>query len=167
MDIYARRGVWPSHNPTSNMKLSSGIMPYSEMRNRGIRPVLGTDGVASNNNLDMMEEMKMAALLQKVNGSPTALPAHEAIRMATEWGAQALGINAGKIEEGYLADIILLRTDVPEMAPMHNWESNVVYAAEGGAVDTVICDGKILMRNREIEGEREVIEKVREIAREF
>ena len=164
MDIYAKRGVWPSHNPASNMKLGSGIMPYSEMRKRGIRPVLGTDGAASNNNLDMMEEMKTAALLQKVSGDPTALPANEAIKMATEWGAQALGINAGKIEEGYLADIILVRTDVPEMVPMHSWESNIVYAAQGSAVDTVICDGKILMRNREIEGEKEVIEKVRELA---
>jgi 5-methylthioadenosine/S-adenosylhomocysteine deaminase len=167
MDIYAKRGVWPSHNPASNMKLGSGIMPYSEMRKREIMPVLGTDGAASNNNLDMMEEMKMAALLQKVSGDPTALPAHEAIRMATEWGAQALGINAGKIEEGYLADIILIRTDIPEMVPMHNWESNIVYSAKGSAVDTVICDGKILMRNRKIKGEEEVIRKAREMAERF
>ncbi len=167
MDIYAEKGVWPSHNPASNMKLGSGIMPYSEMRKRGIRPVLGTDGAASNNNLDMMEEMKMAALLQKVHGDPTALPAHEAIRMATEWGAQALGIRAGRIEEGYLADMILIDTKRPEMTPMHNWESNIVYAAEGSAVDTVICDGKILMRNRKVDGEEEVLEKVREMVIRF
>ncbi len=167
MRIYADRGVWPSHNPASNMKLGSGIMPYTAMRRLGIRPVLGTDGTASNNNLDMMEEMKMAALLQKVSGDPTALPAHEAIKMATEWGAQALGINAGKIGEGYLADIILIRTDIPEMVPMHNWESNVVYSANGSAVDTVICDGKILMRNRKVEGEEEVIEKVRQVVSAF
>ncbi len=167
MKIYAERGVWPSHNPASNMKLGSGTMPYTEMRKKGIMPVLGTDGTASNNNLDMMEEMKMAALLQKVSGDPTALPAHEAIKMATEWGAQALGFNAGKIEEGYLADIILLRTDIPEMVPMHNWESNVVYSANGSALDTVICDGKILMRDRKVKGEEEVIEKVRELVNIF
>ncbi len=168
LNIYAKRGVWPSHNPSSNMKLAVGkAMPYSEMRKRGIKPTLGTDGAASNNNLDMMEEMKTAALLQKLSEDPTALPANEAIRMVTEWGAQALGFKAGKIEEGYLADIILIRTDMPEMVPMHNWESNIVYAANGSAVDTVICDGKILMRDREIKGEKEVLEKAREMARKF
>ena len=167
MDIYAEKGVWPSHNPASNMKLGSGIMPYSEMRRRGIRPVLGTDGAASNNNLDMMEEMKMAALLQKVSGDPTALPAQEAIRMATEWGAMALGIKAGKIEEGYLADIILIDTKLPEMVPMHSPESNIVYSASGSAVNTTICDGRILMRDRKVEGEEEVMEKVRNIVRTF
>ena len=168
IEIYAKRGVWPSHNPASNMKLAVGkAMPYSKMRDEGIKPVLGTDGAASNNNLDMLEEMKIAALLQKLSGDPTALPAHEAIRMAAEWGAQALGFNAGKMEEGYLADIILIRTDIPEMVPMHNWESNVVYSANGSAVDTVICDGNILMKNREIEGEEEVIRKAREMAERF
>ena len=87
--------------------------------------------------------------------------------MATEWGAQALGIKAGRMEEGYLADMILINQKVPEMTPMHNWESNIVYAAEGNSVDTVICDGKILMRNRKVDGEEEVIEKVREMAMRF
>ncbi len=168
MEIYSKRGVWPSHNPSSNMKLAVGkAMPYSSMRKWGIRPTLGTDGAASNNNLDMMEEMKIAALLQKLSGDPTALPAHEAIKMATEWGSLALGFKAGKIEEGYLADIILISTDIPEMVPMHNWESNIVYSANGSAVDTVICDGKILMRNRRIEGEEEVLRKAKEMAERF
>lgn len=168
IEIYAKKGVWPSHNPASNMKLAVGkAMPYTAMRNAGIKPVLGTDGAASNNNLDMLEEMKIAAILQKLSGDPTALPAHEAIKMATEWGAQALGFKAGKIEEGYAADIILIRRDIPEMVPMHSWESNIVYSANGSAVDTVICDGKILMKNRRIEGEEEVIKKVREMAERF
>ncbi len=168
IEIYAKRGVWPSHNPASNMKLAVGrAMPYSRMRKHGIKPVLGTDGAASNNNLDMLEEMKTAALLQKLSGDPTALPAHEALKMATEWGTQALGFNAGKIEEGYLADIILIRSDIPEMTPMHNWESSAVYAANGSAVDTVICDGRTLMRNRRIDGEEEAIRRAREMAERF
>ncbi len=158
--IYRQSGVWPSHSPVSNMKLAVGKnMPYREMRSAGIKPTLGTDGTASNNNLDMFESMKFAALLQKLGGNPTVLPAEETVEMATEWGAMALGFKSGILGEGYPADIILLDTQRPEMTPLHNPFSLVVYSASGSVVDTAICDGQILMYKRAVPGEKEVLEK--------
>ncbi len=160
--IAAKRGIVSVYNPCSNMKLSSGIMPYGQMSRAGCRIALGTDGVASNNNLDMREEMKMASLLAKVQTSdPEMMPASETLRLATRNGAEAFGIDAGEIKTGKLADAVLVRLDDPAMLPLHNFTSNYVYAAGSGLIDTVICDGRILMRNRRVEGEDEIRNDIR------
>ena len=149
--ILAARGVTVSHCPCSNMKLSSGIFPYRLLREAGCRITLGTDGDCSNNNLDMREEMKFAALLAKAgSGDPRTMPAQEALEMATRCGAEAFGIDGGLIAEGKVADALLVRLDDERMQPCHNLVSNWVYAAGSSCIDTVICDGRILMRNREL-----------------
>ena len=146
--ILAARGVTVSHCPCSNMKLASGIFPYKLLHDAGCRITLGTDGDSSNNNLDMREEMKFAALLAKVSsGDPETLPAGEALAMATRNGAEAFGIDAGIIEEGRLADALLVDLHDERMQPLHNLASNWVYAAGSDCIDTVICNGKVLMRH--------------------
>jgi len=169
IDILARNGVAASHCPVSNMKLSiGGVLPYPGMMARGMAVTLGTDGCASNNNLDMFETVKFAALLQKhATNDPTAMPAHEAFRMATGAGAAALRIDAGGIAVGRKADILLIDLKRPEMTPGHDLVSDLVYSANGSCVDTTICDGKVLMLNRKVEGEAEVLEKAAEAARDL
>ena len=145
--ILASRGVTIAHCPCSNLKLASGIFPYKLLHDAGCRIALGTDGDSSNNNLDMREEMKFAALLAKASsGNPEVMPADEALAMATRNGAAAFGIDAGVIQEGKLADALLVRLDDVRMQPCHNLVSNWVYAAGSSCIDTVICNGKILMR---------------------
>ncbi len=162
LDILASRRVTCAHNPCSNMKLSSGTFRIKPFLERGIRVSLGTDGVASNNNLDMREEMKFASLLAKMtSGDPTVLSAAETLKMATQNGAEAFGIHAGKIAEGFLADALLLNLDAPCFAT-GEVVSNFVYAANSTVIDTVICDGKILMENRKIPGEVEISHEFRE-----
>lgn len=147
--ILARRGVTISHCPCSNMKLASGTFPYQMLRAAGCRITLGTDGDSSNNNLDMREEMKFAALLAKsTSGNPETMPAGEALAMATRNGAEAFGIDAGEIREGMLADALLIRLDDERMQPCHNLVSNWVYAAGSSCIDTVLCNGRILMKDR-------------------
>ncbi|ADL57700.1 amidohydrolase family protein [Methanothermobacter sp. KEPCO-1] len=156
MEILSERGVKVSHNPSSNMKLASGISPVPELMGRGVNVSIGTDGAASNNNLDMFEEMKTASLLQKVSlHDPTALPAMDVFRMATVNGAKALGVNSGLIEEGGLADIVVLNTRRPHLTPWRKPASHLVYSASGADVDTVICDGRILL----LEGELKVLDE--------
>ena len=188
--ILAKYDVKISHNPISNMKLAAGIMPYPEMKAAGLTISLGTDGPASNNNLDMFESMKFAAIAQKYSGNdPTVMPAAEAFELASANGARALGLNAGAIEEGMLADIILIDLKRPDLAPNFELEfdgtfntaqnsnltaynsnliANLVYSANGSCVDTTICNGKILMHERKMYGSRlrdedEILEKSREI----
>lgn len=145
--ILASRGVTIAHCPCSNMKLASGIFPYKLLHEAGCRITLGTDGDSSNNNLDMREEMKFAALLAKVSsGDPEVLPAAEALEMATRSGAEAFGLDAGVIREGALADALLVRLDDPRMQPCHNLVSNWVYAAGSSCIDSVICNGNIVMK---------------------
>ena len=147
--ILARRGVTVANCPCSNMKLASGIFPYRLLRDAGCRITLGTDGDSSNNNLDMREEMKFAALLAKVSsGDPEIMPASEALAVATRNGAEAFGIEAGQIREGMLADALLVRLDDERMQPCHNLVSNWVYAAGSSCIDTVLCNGRILMKDR-------------------
>lgn len=150
-DILSARGVTIAHCPCSNQKLASGTFPYKMARNAGCRITLGTDGASSNNNLDMREEMKFAALLAKgASGDPQAMPAAEAMEIATRNGAEAFGIDAGVIAVGKLADAILIRLDDESMQPLHHLVSNWVYAANSSIIDTVICDGRILMQHREL-----------------
>lgn len=143
-DILARRGVTISHCPCSNMKLGSGRFPYELAIGSGCRITLGTDGASSNNNLDMMEEMKFAALLAKVQGSATIAPAEEVFRWATRNGAEAFGLDAGVIAKGKLADAVLLDLANPRMKPCHNLISNVVYSADSSCVKAVLCGGRFI-----------------------
>ncbi|MDD3574744.1 MAG: amidohydrolase family protein [Methanospirillum sp.] len=157
--LLGERGVCVAHNPVSNMKLATGrAMPYHWLREKGVNVCIGTDGCSSNNNLDMLEEMKIAALCQKFFwNSDTLLPAAEALSMGTSRGSAALGYHGGEIKEGMPADIVLISLSHPSMIPLHNPVSNIVYSANGSAVDTVICQGKILMYNRYIPDEEEII----------
>lgn len=154
------------HNPASNMKLASGFQfKFKEMREAGITVALGTDGCSSSNNLDMVEAMKLASLLGKVWRKDTeALSASEVFRAATEQGASVIGLNAGRIAEGCLADLCLVDLNMPVFAPNHNFISNIVYAANGSCIDTVICNGKILMQGKKVPGEETIIEHASEIA---
>ena len=166
IDLMARSGVKVSHCPTSNMKLAAGTMPYNAMREAGILVSLGTDGPASNNNLDMLESMKFAGLLQKLtSGDPTVAPAAEVFEMGTLGGARTLGLDSGLIEEGRLADIALIDLRRPELNPPHDLKSLLVYSAHGNVVDTVICDGQVLMKGRKVPGESEIVRKASEAGR--
>jgi 5-methylthioadenosine/S-adenosylhomocysteine deaminase len=153
IDIIKERDVKISHNPSSNMKLSSGVSPVAEILHKGGCVSLGTDGPASNNNMDMLEEMKIAALLQKVKTmDPTVLTAQEVFNMATINGANSLGLEneIGIIEVGKKADLVLVDMKTPKLTPFRNPISHLVYSANGGDVDTVICNGELLMENREL-----------------
>ena len=168
IDILRDYNVGVAHNPESNMKLASGIAPVTEMLENSIDVGLGTDGAASNNNLDMIEEMHTAALIHKVfSGDPTTLPAEKVVEMATIRGARAIGMDhkIGSLEPGKYADIILISTDAPNMTPLYNVYSHIVYAASSSDVDTTIVHGRILMENREIKtfDEKSVKEKAREL----
>ena len=140
------------HNPSSNLKLASGIAPIPRMLEEGINVCLGTDGASSNNTLDVLREMRLAALIHKgVSGNPTIVAAVEAFKMATENGARALGIpGLGVIEAGANADIAIISLDSPHLQPVYNHLSALVYAARASDVETVITDGKILMENRSL-----------------
>lgn len=154
IDIIMDREVKISHNPCSNMKLASGISPVANMLSHDICVSIGTDGASSNNNLDLIEEMKTASLLQKVATlDPKVLTSEETVAMATINGARTLGLEneIGSIEVGKKADLILIDTDEANMTPDSSYiSSNVVYAAKGSNVDTTICNGKILMENRKL-----------------
>lgn len=169
IEVLAHTGTKVAHCPTSNMKLASGqAMPYAAMKESGVVMGLGTDGAASNNNLDMFEAMKFATLLQKfAHRDPSVLPASEAFQLATLGGAQALGIDAGLIQPERLADLILVDPRRPDLTPRHDDISNWVYAAHGNCVDTVLCDGQVLMKGRRVKGEAEILEKVAQVARDL
>lgn len=151
--ILQKYNVGVAHNPESNMKLASGIAPIPQMLTEGVRVGLGTDGASSNNNLNMMEEMHMAALLHKVNtGNPTVLPAYQVLEMATIKGAQVLGLEKeiGTLEAGKKADIILVDLDKSHLYPRHDIVANLIYSAQASDIKTTIIDGKIVMKNREV-----------------
>lgn len=142
-----------SHNPLSNMKLASGISPVSDLMANGVCVSLGTDGAASNNNLDLFQEMKMSSLLQKVRKlDPTVMPASKVLEMATINGATALGMEneIGSIEVGKKADLVLVDMKAPHLTPYRNPISHLVYSTEGADVSTVICNGNILMKEKEL-----------------
>ncbi len=147
MDLFARRGVFPIHNPNSNLKLASGIAPVRKMLDKGLRVALGTDGVSSSNNLDMFESLKLSALLSNASTlNPTSLTAWEALKLATINGALAQGREdeCGMIAPGLDADLIMLDFTQPHLIPCHNPVSNLVYAASGHDVVMTMVRGKIL-----------------------
>ena len=167
--VLGKRGTTASHNPASNMKLATNrAMPYHWLSAAGAGIALGTDGCASNNNLDMFEEAKTAALLQKFYwNNPVQLPAPDALRMATSSGAKALGLPTGTLAIGAPADLVLVATHTACNTPMHNATSNIIYSCSGGAVETTICNGCVLMLNREIPGEDQVLAGAAAAARDL
>ncbi|MEW6661258.1 MAG: amidohydrolase [Bacillota bacterium] len=152
IEICRKWDVKVVHNPQSNMKLASGVAPVPLMLQAGIKVALGTDGAASNNNLDMMEEMRAAALLHKVfTSDSTVIPSYQALLMATRYGAEAIGLReVGVLGPGMKADIILVDFHRPHLYPCHDVLAHLVYAAQSGDVHTVIIDGEIVMENREL-----------------
>ena len=166
VQILGDHGVSVVHNPNSNLKLASGYkFLYNELKDAGVRVCLGTDGSASSNNLDMLEAMKNAALVQKAwRNDAASLPINELMQVASLHGYQAMGILAGKVEVGWLADLILIDLCQPAFVPNHNFYANLIYAANGSAVDTVICNGKILMQHKKIEGEEHIMEMAQKMA---
>lgn len=150
--IIKKHHIRVAHNPGSNMKLASGVAPVPHLLKEGICVALGTDGASSNNNLDMLEEVRLAALLHKVHQlDPLAVSAAEAVRMGTEYGAKAVGYqDVGRLEAGYKADIVLLSLRDPAWHPQHNFVSLLAYSANSGTVDTVMVGGRLLMENRQI-----------------
>ncbi|KKH47822.1 amidohydrolase family protein [Methanosarcina sp. 1.H.A.2.2] len=170
IEILRKRGVNVSHNPISNMKLASGIAPVYKMLEKGVNVTLGTDGCASNNNLDLFEEMKTAALLHKVNTcNPTALPARQVLEMATVNGAKALGTETGMLKVGKKADLIIVDMKKPHLTPCFDVPSHLVYSARGSDVRTTIVDGKVLMDNYRVLvlDEEKVTEDARKAAEEL
>jgi 5-methylthioadenosine/S-adenosylhomocysteine deaminase len=153
MAVFADLGVRVSHNPESSMKLATGVAPVPEMLKRGIKVGLGTDGSASNNDLDMFREMDTAAKIHKVTSlDPTVMSAETVLTMATIGGAKVLGLDKfiGSIETGKQADIILVDMNQPHLTPLYNCYSQLVYAARGADVKTSIINGKIVMKDRQL-----------------
>lgn len=167
--IMADRGVKAIHNINSNLKIASGYkFRYKELKEAGIVVSLGTDGCASSNNLDMLETMKTTALVQKAwRGDPTIMPLDELLSLATENGGKSLGLPIGVIKEGSLADILLIDANSVAFTPNINFMANLIYSANSSCVDTVICDGKILMEKRVVEGEQEIIQMVNKLYKQL
>lgn len=152
ISIIKNHGIRVAHNPGSNMKMASGVAPVPRLLQEGVCVALGTDGAASNNSLDMLEEVRLAALLHKVDRlDPLAVPAMEAIRMGTEYGARAVGLkDTGRLAPGQQADIALISLQNTAFCPKHNLVSLLVYSARSGAVDTLLAAGRVLMEKGEL-----------------
>lgn len=165
IELLARNGVHCVHNINSNTKLASGYrFKYNEMRDAGINICLGTDGCASSNNLDMLETMKTSALFQKAwRDDPTAMPLPELMDCATVNAAKALKLNTGKIEEGAIADLCIVDTNNSFFLSPAPFLANFIYSAHSDCIESVICNGEFVMRNREIKGEKEILEQARKV----
>ncbi|MBR4771414.1 MAG: amidohydrolase [Bacteroidales bacterium] len=160
IELMGQYGVTAVHNVNSNLKISSGYkFKMEELMAAGANVTLGTDGCGSSNNLDMLEALKTAALLQKAwRKNPAAIPLDTLLKIGTENAAKAIGLNAGVIAEGRLADIVLIDMNNSWFTPNYDFEANLVYSANSSCVDTVICDGRIIMRGRKVEGEQEILD---------
>ncbi len=152
IELIKKYNVRVAHNPGSNMKLASGVAPVPELLKKGICVGLGTDGASSNNNLDMLEEINLAAMLHKVHTlDPLAVPAFKALQMGTQYGATAVGLSdVGMLKEGYKADIVLFDMNQPQWYPRNDLVSLLVYSANSSSVDTVLVDGKILVKDKHL-----------------
>jgi 5-methylthioadenosine/S-adenosylhomocysteine deaminase len=165
ISILARRRVGVSHNPGSNMKLASGTAPVPKMLKAGVIVGLGTDGAASNNNLDVLEEARLAALLHKLVGDdPTCVTAYQALELATRGGARALGLDdrIGVIAPGMKADIVLVGLNQPHLTPLHNVVSHLIYSARACDVRTVLVNGAVVVNDGKVTAvdEQEVMAQV-------
>ena len=170
-EVLGEAGATVVHNPCANLKLATGgILDIPAATRAGVNVVLGTDGVGSNNSLDLFDEMKFAALLQKHRArKATVLPAHEAMALATTHPARTFGLGSGEVAVGEPADLILVDLRRPETQPLHDPVSDLVYAANGSCVHTTICAGRVLMHDRRVEvvDEAEVVEAARAAAKEL
>lgn len=158
------------YNPISNMKLGSGFSPVVKLRRNGINVALGTDGQGSTNTLDMFEEIKLTAYLQKgLNYNPTVIAAEDILKMATIEGAKVLGIDSevGSLEVGKKADIIIVDVNKPHLCPLHDVYSALAYSVNGADVETTIIDGKIVMENRYVQNvnEQEIMNECERVKR--
>ncbi len=150
-EAVAQSGTKVAHCPESNLKLGSGIAPVSDYIKKDIKVCLGTDGAASNDNLNMLEEMSTMAKLQKgIKLDPTALSSAQALEIATANGFESVGIKAGRIKEGYDADLIIVDANKPHLQPLYDPTAQLVYSAQAGDIETVIARGKILMENYKV-----------------
>ena len=165
VEILGKRGVTCVHNVNSNLKLSSGYrFRYNELRDAGANVCLGTDGCASSNNLDMLETMKTSAMIQKAwRKDPSAMPLNELISMVTVNASKALGLDAGRIEVGAAADLLIVNTDNYNFMSPGTFEANLVYSAHSDCIDSVICNGRFLMKNRVVPGEKEILAQARKV----
>ncbi|TKX77158.1 amidohydrolase, partial [Halorubrum sp. SD626R] len=151
IDRLAESGTAIVHCPASNMKLASGMAPVQRLRDAGVTVALGTDGAASNNDLDVFDEMRDAAMLGKLAADDaSAVPAEAAVEMATAAGADAIGLPGGRIEPGAAADLAVVDLDAPHLTPVHDPVSHLAYAARGSDVRHTVCDGRVLMRDRDV-----------------
>jgi 5-methylthioadenosine/S-adenosylhomocysteine deaminase len=169
IEILASRGVNCVHNVNSNLKLASGYrFRYNELRDAGANICLGTDGCASSNNLDMLETMKTSAMIQKAwRKDPSAMPLNEIIQMATVNAGKALGQNIGKVEAGAEADLLIIDVQGYSFLSPGPFLANLIYSAHSDCVDSVICKGRFIMKNREVPGEKEILEQARNILKKF
>jgi 5-methylthioadenosine/S-adenosylhomocysteine deaminase len=152
-ELLAAGGTGVAHCPESNMKLASGLAPVAELLDRGVPVGLGTDGCASNNNLDLFQEMDTAAKLQKVRYlDPTRLPATAALDLATRGGAAILGLGpqVGALTPGRKADLVVLDLNQPHLTPLYDPYSHLVYAAGGADVQTVMVNGHLVVQDRRL-----------------
>jgi 5-methylthioadenosine/S-adenosylhomocysteine deaminase len=165
--LLGERRVVCVHNPVSNMKLAVGaVYPYRKLAAAGAVCAIGTDGAGSNNSLDLFRDMKIAALLQKFDtNDPAALTAAETLAMGTTNPGPVFGLPGPEIEVGRPADFILIDGERPELAPSHSLTSDLVYSATGGVVDSVVCDGQVIMRHGDVAGEDEILAEARDAAR--
>ena len=151
IDLLAERGSSVVHCPASNMKLASGMAPVDVMKRAGVALALGTDGAASNNDLDLFGEMRDAAMLGKLAADDAAaVPAETVVEMATAGGAQALSLPGGRVEVGAAADLIVVDFEAPRLTPVHDYVSHLAYAASGSDVRHTVVDGQVLMADRDV-----------------
>ena len=163
--ILGERGVTCVHNVNSNLKLASGYkFMYNELRDAGANICLGTDGCASSNNLDMLETMKTSAMIQKAwRDDPSAMPLDQIMDMATVNAGRSLGLNIGRIETGALADILIVDTDNLNFLSPGSFEANLVYSAHSDCIDSVICNGQFVMKDRVVPGEKDILAEARNV----
>ena len=171
IDLFAEKGVYPVHCPESNLKLGSGIAPVVEMLLKGVKVCLGTDGPASNNDLDMFSEMRTASLVQKgIKENPAVISAKDVFKMATENGAKALGFDrSGRLSPGYNADLAVVDLKNSVLQPIYDPLATLVYSVKAGQVSHLMIGGKWIMENYHILtiNEEEVVQKVKEIQKEI
>lgn len=168
INILRKRKSSVVYNPCSNMKLASGAFPYKKLKAAGINICLGTDGSASNNNLDLFEEMKFGALLQKhKEENPTIAGAKEVIDWAVKNGNKALKLNGGEVKAGKLADLILVDLIQLCFVPGHSIISDLVYSCNGYCVADLICNGKILMRDKKVFDEKKIVKEAAKRAKQL
>ncbi len=169
IEILGRRKVNCVHNVNSNLKLASGYrFLYNELRGAGANVCIGTDGCASSNNLDMLEAMKTSAIVQKAwRDDPSAMPLDELMDMATANGARALGLDSGRLVEGASADILIVNMENTFFLSPGSFLANFIYSAHSDCIDSVICNGRFLMKGRAVKGENEILAQAKRILKKL